>query len=73
MEVSCDYMAQFLNDISDFLNQFRKWYESQNIRQEDIAEQLGITRWHLSKVLNQRAMPSLKLLNTMQKLMGDIK
>ena len=71
MEVSCDYMAQFLNNISDFLNQFRKWYENQNIRQEDIAEQLGITRWHLSKVLNQRTMPSLKLLETMEEVMQN--
>ena len=71
MEVSCDFMTQWLNDIPNFLHEFREWYENRNIRQEDIAEQLGITRWHLSKVLNQRTMPSIKLLNTMEKLMEE--
>ena len=71
MEVSCDFMTRWLNDISDFLRQFRNWYENRNIRQEDIAEQLGITRWHLSKVLNQRTMPSLKLLDRMEEVMKN--
>lgn len=66
-------MTQWLNDIPNFLYQFRKWYENRNIRQEDIAEQLGVTRWHLSKVLNQRTMPSLKLLDKMEKIMGSDK
>ena len=73
MEVSCDFMTRWLNDISDFLRQFRNWYENRNIRQEDIAEQLGITRWHLSKVLNQRTMPSLKLLDRMEEVMEERK
>ena len=64
-------MTRWLNDISDFLRQFRNWYENRNIRQEDIAEQLGITRWHLSKVLNQRTMPSLKLLDRMEEVMKN--
>lgn len=71
MEVSCDFMTQWLNDIPNFLHEFRKWYENRNIRQEDIAEQLGVTRWHLSKVLNQRTMPSIKLLSAMEKLMEE--
>ncbi len=71
MEVSCDFMTQLLNDIPNFLHEFRKWYENRNIRQEDIAEQLGITRWHLSKVLNQRTMPSLKLLSAMEEVMQN--
>lgn len=66
-------MTQWLNDIPNFLHEFRKWYENRNIRQEDIAEQLGVTRWHLSKVLNQRTMPSLKLLDKMEKIMGSDK
>lgn len=64
-------MAQLLNDIPNFLLEFRKWYENRNIRQEDIAEQLGVTRWHLSKVLNQRTMPSLKLLDKMEEAMKN--
>lgn len=64
-------MTQLLKDIPEFLNQFRKWYENRNIRQEDVAEQLGITRWHLSKVLNQHTRPSLKLIDAMQKLMEE--
>lgn len=64
-------MTQWLNDIPIFLHEFRKWYENRNIRQEDIAEQLGVTRWHLSKVLNQRTMPSIKLLGAMEKLMEE--
>lgn len=64
-------MAQLLNDIPNFLLEFRKWYENRNIRQEDIAEQLGVTRWHLSKVLNQHTMPSLKLLDKMEEVMKN--
>lgn len=64
-------MTRWLNDISNFLYEFRKWYENRNILQEDIAEQLGITRWHLSKVLNQRTMPSLKLLDKMEEVMKN--
>ena len=64
-------MTQLLNDMPNFLHEFRKWYENRNIRQEDIAEQLGITRWHLSKVLNQHTRPSLKLIEAMQKLMEE--
>lgn len=66
-------MTQWLNDIPNFLHEFRRWYENHNIRQEDIAEQLGITRWHLSKVLNQRTMPSLKLLDKMEEIMESDK
>ena len=71
MEVSCDFMTQWLNDIPNFLYEFRQWYENRNIRQEDIAEQLGVTRWHLSKVLNQRTAPSLKLLSAMEEVMQN--
>ena len=35
MEVSCDFMTQWLNNIPNFLHEFRKWYENRNIRQED--------------------------------------
>ena len=64
-------MTKLLDDIPNFLHEFRKWYENRNIRQEDIAEQLGVTRWHLSKVLYFFFMPSIKLLGAMEKLMEE--
>ncbi len=71
MEVSCDFMPIIEQDVSEILIRFREWYENRNILQEEIANQLGITKWHLSKVLNQRTMPSFKLLNKMEKLMKN--
>ena len=73
MEVMCDFMAKFIDSMSDFLTKFRIWYENQNLRQEEIAELLGITRWHLSKVLNERTQPSIKLLDKMAQLMEETK
>lgn len=64
-------MTRFSNDISTFLFNFRKWYENRNMRQEEVADQLNITKWHLSKVLNERTTPSVKLLESMAKLMEE--
>lgn len=69
MEVMCDFMALFINGISNFLLEFRQWYENRNMRQIDVAEILGITRSHLNKVLNEKTAPSIKLLDAMAQLM----
>ena len=65
MEAMCDFMTLIINNLSDFLFQFREWYENRNMRQIDVAEKLEITRSHLNKVLNEKTQPSIKLLNRM--------
>lgn len=67
----CDKMQLFSEPLSNFFNKFKQWCDEHNLRQVDAAGQLGITRSHLNKVLNERTAPSIQLLEAMIKLMEE--
>ena len=55
--------TEYLNKL---LIDFEVWREKQGLTQKEIAEQLGITRSHLNKVLNGKTQPSLQLIQKLE-------
>ena len=45
---------------------FERWRNSQGLTQQQIADELGITRSHLNKVLNKRTPPSIQLIQKLE-------
>ena len=58
------------NSVKKILVDFERWRESQGKTQREISEELGITRTHYNKVVNDRTAPSLQLLDRMEKMMN---
>jgi transcriptional regulator with XRE-family HTH domain len=59
----CDVSIQ--NSIDSFLNEFESFLSKQKITVTSAAEEIGITRSHLSKVIHKRTSPSVELLEKM--------
>lgn len=53
------------NSIDSFLNEFESFLSKQKITVTAAAEEIGITRSHLSKVIHKRTSPSVELLEKM--------
>lgn len=62
------------NSIDSFLNNFELFLIQQKITITSAAEDIGITRSHLSKVIHKKTSPSVELLEKMENFMkqGDI-
>ena len=52
--------------IDSFLSQFIVYLREQGITVTEAANQIGITRSHLSKVIHQKTSPSIELLEKME-------
>ena len=63
----CDVSIQ--NSIDSFLNEFELFLTKQKITITAAAEEIGITRSHLSKVIHGRTSPSIELLEKMDNFM----
>ena len=59
----CDVSIQ--NSIDSFLNEFELFLSKQKITVTAAAEEIGVTRSHLSKVIHKRTSPSVELLEKM--------
>lgn len=55
--------------IDSFLSQFIIYLQEQGITITEAANQIGITRSHLSKVIHQKTSPSIELLEKMNSFM----
>lgn len=55
--------------IDSFLSQFIVYLREQGITVTEAANQIGITRSHLSKVIHQKTSPSIELLEKMETFM----
>ena len=55
--------------IDSFLSQFIIYLREQGITVTEAANQIGITRSHLSKVIHQKTSPSIELLEKMETFM----
>lgn len=55
--------------IDSFLSQFIVYLREQDITVTEAANQIGITRSHLSKVIHQKTSPSIELLEKMDSFM----
>lgn len=59
--------------IEEILSEFKAYVLFSNKTQVDIAEQLGITQSHLSRILHDKRTPSMTLLRKMEHLMEEDK
>jgi len=57
--------------VSKILTDFELWRKSQGLTQQEVAEKLDVTRPHLNKVLNQKTLPSIQLLEKMEKMINN--
>ena len=55
--------------IDSFLSQFIIYLRERGITVTEAANQIGITRSHLSKVIHQKTSPSIELLEKMETFM----
>lgn len=55
--------------IDSFLSQFIVYLRERGITVTEAANQIGITRSHLSKVIHQKTSPSIELLKRMETFM----
>ena len=55
--------------IDSFLSQFIVYLREQGVTITEAANQIGITRSHLSKVIHQKTAPSIELLEKMETFM----
>ena len=55
--------------IDSFLSQFIVYLRERDITVTEAANQIGITRSHLSKVIHQKTSPSIELLEKMETFM----
>lgn len=55
--------------IDSFLSQFIVYLRERGITVTEAANQIGITRSHLSKVIHQKTSPSIELLEKMETFM----
>lgn len=55
--------------IDSFLSQFIVYLREQGVTITEAANQIGITRSHLSKVIHQKTSPSIELLEKMETFM----
>ena len=55
--------------IDSFLSQFIVYLRERGITVTEAANQIGITRSHLSKVIHQKTSPSIELLERMETFM----
>ena len=60
-------MAQTDEYLDKLFLDFYKKIDKQGISQSVAAEQLGITRSHLNKVINKKTDPSLKLIQSLER------
>jgi transcriptional regulator with XRE-family HTH domain len=59
--------------IEEILSEFKAYVLFSNKTQVDIAEQLGITQSHLSRILHDKRTPSMTLLRKIEHLMEEEK
>lgn len=64
-------MTQMLQNVKTICNNFFIWINTHNRTQQEIAEELGVTRSHLNKVLHGKANPSIQLLEKIEQLMEE--
>ena len=57
--------------IEEILSEFKAYVLFSNKTQVDIAEQLGITQSHLSRILHDKRTPSMTLLRKIEHLMEE--
>ena len=60
-------MAQTDEYLNQLFTDFYEKLDKQGINQSEAAEQLGITRSHLNKVINKKTDPSLKLIQNLER------
>ena len=59
--------------IEEILSEFKAYILFSNKTQVEIAEQLGITQSHLSRILHDKRTPSMTLLRKIEHLMEEEK
>lgn len=59
--------------IEEILSEFKAYVLFSNKTQVNIAEQLGITQSHLSRILHDKRTPSMTLLRKIEHLMEEEK
>lgn len=60
------------NSIDSFLQKFSQYLSQQRITVTSAAENIGVTRAHLSKVIHRKTSPSVELLAKMENFIrGD--
>lgn len=64
-------MTQSETYLNQLLLDFERWRDRKNYTQGEVAEELGITRAHLNKVVNKKTLPSLQLLQKIEELIQN--
>ena len=63
---------QCIKNFEEHLNQLLYdidiWRINNNLTQQELADQLNITRSHLNKILNKKRLPSLQLIDKLEEI-----